>query len=436
MVLYVRFVAIRHGLISRAVPGMFLELMIPNFLGGRSVSRLQSRPVSSRGKASEGAGIRQRPATVTVGRRCARGRAHSGVGWFSASLRLGALAVGFLCWLTFAGGEAEAYRVCVSNEKSGDITVIDGADQKVIATIPVGKRPRGVHASPDGKTLYVALSGTPISGPPQLDAHGNPILHKGDDDDDDDAKKADKSADGIGVVDLVERKFVRKIPAGSDPEQFALSADGRRLYISNEDVATATVLNIEAGKREHIIPVHREPEGVRTSPDGKFFYVTCESDGEIFAVGTDPYGVISHFNVGGRPRSADFLPDGSRAFIPSESAGQLHVIDSIHHQVLKTISLPKGSRPMCVQVAPDGKKVYVSTGRAGTVCVLDAATGEVRNTIKVGARPWGIAISPDGRYLYCANGPSDDVSVVDLNREQEVARIKAGGSPWGVAIVP
>jgi hypothetical protein len=45
-------------------------------------------------------------------------------------------------------------------------------------------------ASPDGKTIYVALSGTPISGPPQLDANGNPILHKGGDDDDDDDDKA------------------------------------------------------------------------------------------------------------------------------------------------------------------------------------------------------------------------------------------------------
>src|SRR5262245_16173535 len=94
------------------------------------------------------------------------------------------------------------YQICVSNEKSGDITIIDGANWNVLATIPVGKRPRGIVASPDGKIVYVALSGTPISGPPTLDANGNPILRKGKDDDDDDDKKADKSADGIAMVDL------------------------------------------------------------------------------------------------------------------------------------------------------------------------------------------------------------------------------------------
>ena len=282
---------------------------------------------------------------------------------------LGALLV---IGLPLARVPAAGYQICVSNEKSGDITVIDGASGKVVASIPVGKRPRGITASPDGRTIYVALSGTPISGPPQLDAHGNPILHKGkDDDDDDDAKKSDKSADGIAVVDLEAKKFVRKIHSGSDPEQFALSKDGTRLYVSNEDVGTASVLNIATGKVEQIIPVHKEPEGVGITPDGKLFYVTCETDGEIFAVNANNYDVVSHFNVGGRPRSVDFLPDGSHAFIPSESAGEMHLIDVANQKVLKTVHLPPGCRPMCVKVSPDGGKVYASTGRAGSVCVLD-----------------------------------------------------------------
>ena len=328
------------------------------------------------------------------------------------------------------------FQICVSNEKSGDITLIDGASRKVVATIPVGKRPRGIVASPDGKIAYVALSGTPISGPPPLDAQGNPILRKAQDDDDDDDKKADKSADGIAVVDLASKSLLRKIHAGSDPEQFALSKDGSRLFVSNEDVGTASVLNIGTGKVEQIIPVHREPEGVCLSPDGSFFYVTCETDGEIFAVGTERYNVIAHFNVGGRPRSVAFLPDGTRAFIPSESAGEVHLIDTAKHAVLKTIKLPKGARPMCIKVAPDGRKVYASTGRGGTICVLDSATLEVLKMIQVGPRPWGIAISTDGKFLYSANGPSDDISIVDLAGEKEVGRVKAGQSPWGVVILP
>ncbi len=61
---------------------------------------------------------------------------------------------------------AAGFQVYVTNERSGDVTVIDGTSFKVVETIPVGKRPRGIHASPDGKTVYVALSGTPIEARP------------------------------------------------------------------------------------------------------------------------------------------------------------------------------------------------------------------------------------------------------------------------------
>jgi YVTN family beta-propeller protein len=339
-----------------------------------------------------------------------------------------------LCPLT--GHAGQNYQVYVSNEKSGDVTVINGSDNQVLATIPVGKRPRGIHASPDGKRVYVALSGTPIAAPPQLDAKGNPIFQKAKDDDDDEGAKADKSADAIGIVDVAQQKLTGKISAGSDPEEFSLSKDGAKLYVSNEDVKTASVIDIATGKVEHIVAVGQEPEGVATTPDGKRFYVTCEAGGDVYVIETAGYTTVGHLKVNARPRSMDFSPGAGIGFIPSESAGELNVIDTVNLKVLKTIALPPGSRPMSVKVASNGRKVYVSNGRAGTVSVLDSRTYELLNTIKVGVRPWGIALSPDGKFLYAANGPSNDVSVVDLDANKEIARVKAGASPWAVTVVP
>ena len=356
--------------------------------------------------------------------------------WTSAVGALALLAAATLPAPARAAGAA--YQIFVSNERSGDVTIIDGADFKVVGTIPVGKRPRGIHVSPDGKTVYVALSGTPIEGPPALDAQGNPILKKNSkaDDDDDDDSKADKSADGIGVVDVAQRKLTGKIPAGSDPEEFALSKDGTRIYVSNEDIKTATVINIASRKVEHLIPVGREPEGVGVTPDGKQFYVTCETGGEVFVIDTSSYKVVGHFTVPVRPRSVAFLSNAAIGFIPSESKGQLNIIDTATPKVLKSIDLPAGSRPMRVRVSPDNSRVYVSDGRAGTVTVLDSQTYAVQATVKVGTRPWGIVLSPDGKYLFSSNGPSNDVSVVDLATNKEITRIKAGESPWGLTIVP
>ena len=351
---------------------------------------------------------------------------------------LGGLPLLLASWMALlpcVSGAGTSYQIFVSNEKSDNVTVINGADFTVTATLPVGKRPRGVQTSPDGKTVYVALSGTPVKAPPQLDAKGNPIFASGKkDDDDDDDVAADKAADGIGVIDVAGLKFTTKLNAGSDPEEFALSRDGKRIYISNEDVKTASVINIAANKVEAIIPIGQEPEGVATTPDGKQFYVTCEASGEIFIIDSTTYKVVSHFKINGRPRSADFLRDAAIGFVPSESAGELNIIDTAAMKVLQTLPLPAGSRPMRVRVSADGKKLYVSEGRAGTISVIDTHTYALTNTIKVGARPWGTALSPDGKYLFSANGPSNDVSVVDLSTEKEIAKIKVGSSPWGVTV--
>src|SRR3954452_188863 len=108
------------------------------------------------------------------------------------------LLLGLGWWVSGSSAKGQGpYWLAVSNERSGDVTLIDGSSRQVVATIPVGKRPRGIHASPDGRSLYVALSGSPITGPPALDAQGRPIRKEDEDED-----NADHSADGIGVIDV------------------------------------------------------------------------------------------------------------------------------------------------------------------------------------------------------------------------------------------
>src|SRR4051812_22784877 len=76
--------------------------------------------------------------------------------------------------------DREDYLVCVSNEHAGTVSFIGGQNHQMLNTLAVGKRPRGIHASAADQQLYVALSGSPIKGPPKLDAQGNPIFEEED----------------------------------------------------------------------------------------------------------------------------------------------------------------------------------------------------------------------------------------------------------------
>jgi YVTN family beta-propeller protein len=316
--------------------------------------------------------------------------------------------------------ELPNYLVFVSNERSGDVTVIDGNNDEVVATFTVGKRPRGIHAMPDGKRLFVTLSGSPRMAP-GLDENRAP---------------ADKRADGLGVIDPAARKLIDHWHIGSDPEQFAISRDGKFAFIANEDDASASIVDLDSGQSRGKIKVSEEPEGVGVNPSNGEVYVTCEEKGEVFVIDPDQQRVTAKIDTGGRPRSVAFSPDGSGAYVACENGGYIAVIDARSHKLLSRIQMPTGSLPMGTAVSHDGKDLYVSTGRGNAIAIIDTQKNEVATTIPVGNRVWGIALDPSGTKLYTANGASNDVSVVDLKSSKELRRIRVGDGPWGIAIVP
>lgn len=315
-----------------------------------------------------------------------------------------------------------AYRVLVTNERAGTLSVIDGANRTVVATVSLGKRPRGLKTSPDGKFLYVALSGSPIAGPGVDESKLPP---------------PDKGADGIGVLDLSTLKLVKVLRGVSDPEQLAVSADGKRLYVASEDTGQGIVLDAADGHVLAKLPVGGEPEGVTLSPNGRHVYMTSEEEHHVAVIDTAANRVVATLEVGQRPRFTEFSDDGALAFVSGENDGSITVIDARALKVLRTIRLEGAlTRPVGMVVSHDSKRLYAVTGRGRNLLELDIATGKVLRTVEVGPRPWGVALSPAGDVLYTANGNSNDVSVVDATTLRVLTRIAVGDGPWGAIVAP
>ncbi|MEO8309478.1 MAG: glutaminyl-peptide cyclotransferase [Pseudomonadota bacterium] len=345
---------------------------------------------------------------------------HKAPAWFAGIVLAAAFASAFS--KTTVAAQPAGFRVLVTNERGGTLTVIDGPTRKVVNTVQLGKRPRGLKLSPDGKLLYVALSGSPIAGP-GVDEKTLP--------------PADKGADGIGIVDTATLKLVKILRGVSDPEQLAVSADGKRLYVASEDTGRAIVLDAVTGKTIASLAVGGEPEGVTLSPNGKFVYVSSEEDHQVSVIDAAANKVVATFNAGDRPRFTEFSDDGSMAYVSGENDGSITVVDARTHKAMRTIKL-KGdlTRPVGMAISHDGKKLYTVTGRGKNLLAVDIASGNVLNSVEVGNRPWGVGISPDGKSLFTANGSSNDVTVVDAATMMVAAKIPVGDSPWGLIILP
>lgn len=321
-------------------------------------------------------------------------------------------------------GPAQAARLYVSNEDGHSVTVLNPDTAAVIATIPVGKRPRGMKLASDGSRLFVAVSGLPKCPPSVPDEECAKL-------------ERDLEADGIAVVDVATHKVLQVLHAGSDPEQFALSRDGNRLFVANEDAATMSIVDVRSGAVVGRVPVGREPEGVGVSPDGRWILVTNESENSVSVIDANTLNIVKSAVVGKRPRDVAFTPDGHTAYVSGEfDASVYRMAIPQGTPVERVLQLRKEARPMALVLDSGRGRLYVSTGRGGTVAVIDSKSHKLLAEVPVGTRPWGIALSQDGRWLYSANGPSDDVSVVDTQTLRAIRRIPVGRSPWGVVVGP
>lgn len=311
--------------------------------------------------------------------------------------------------------------VYVSDERGNQVLVIDSATGTTTRTIKAGARPRGIHLSPDGKTLYVAVSGSPIGGPGVDESKLPP---------------ADHTKDGIAVVDTSDGTVRRVLHAGSDPETFTLTPDGKTLLVSNENASLVSIVDSRGLRAARSIKVGDEPEGVAITRDGKLLYVACEGSDAVMVFDMGNLKQVASVPLAGRPRTLLASSDGRVIYVAVETGGKLAVIEAATGRLIRTVDLARGDarvRPMGLAEAPGGNSLFVSTGRAGTVIEVDASAGTAKRTITdVGARPWGIALMAGGRMLVTANGPSGDISLIDRASGKVRARFKAGVGPWGV----
>jgi len=101
--------------------------------------------------------------------------------------------------------------IYVANSESNNVSVIDTATNKVIATVPVGSRPRGVAVTPDGTKVYVANS----------------------------------KSNNVSVIDTVTNTVTSRVNVGSRPKGVAVTPDGKKVYVANHKSKNISVIDTE-----------------------------------------------------------------------------------------------------------------------------------------------------------------------------------------------
>ena len=254
-----------------------------------------------------------------------------------------------------------------------------------------------------------------------------------------------------------------------------VTADDKFLFVSDENAATITVINLQKARNEGFkesaivgkIPVGEAPIALTFSPDGKLLYTTselapkewnwpaeCKPEGQdpatakieypagaiivvdVAKAEADPaHSVIAKVPAGCSPVRMAISPNGDTVYITARNSNAVLafnaaklVSDSNNALIGK---VPVGSAPVPIAVADNGTKILAGNSNrfaAGEndkqhVTVIDASkvsSGEaaVMGSLPAQGFPREFGYSPDGRTLFLANYSSNSLEIIDVARMQ------------------
>ncbi len=225
-------------------------------------------------------------------------------------------------------------RLLVSNFRMHKVQEIDTETLETVRSWPVGKNPKTIAVSADGKRAYVS----------------------------------NWTSDNITALDLVSGKVVGSVYTGNQPRGIAVSPDGRTLYVSN--CAGGSLVRVDAEKLEitgTLTFSKRKPTGPRhvaLSPDGQRIYVTIQKLASLFVVDAGAMKVVGKARTGAGPKTVDITPDGRFGFTANFSMSSVTAVN-LATMESRTFPQPALKRACGLDISPDGSKLYVTGWKAG-----------------------------------------------------------------------
>lgn len=319
----------------------------------------------------------------------------------------------------------------------------------VLATVRVGKAPRGVAVNPLTNKIYVAVDGsitvmdgttnatkdipdatTGTSASPFAVAV-NPVTNR--------VYAANLFQDTVTVIDGSTDEVIATVPTGRSPTALAVNPTTNRIYVANDDGNSITVIVGSANKDVATIPVGPNPDSVAVNPITNKIYVANENfvgggPGNVMVIDGRTNKAVATLNKGPMPFGIAVNPKTNKVYVVGSYLGASGAITVIDGTTGSTSKIPLPSLGLlttasAVAVNQVSNKIYAASDNYDTVFVLDGSTGDVVATIDAGPTPHAVAVDPVTDKIYVANYDSNTVTVIDGTPAQKAAPTMSAHSP-------
>lgn len=298
---------------------------------------------------------------------------------------------------------AFAFEAFITNERSGDLLSIN-QQGKLNYVQPICNRPRGMVKGLENHQLFIACS--------------------------DDNK--------IIALNTQTRTVGRSFDHVFGAMTLAIHRPSKRLFVTNEGAAQATVIDLNTGNTLAELPTGLEPDGIAVTDDGSQIFVASENAGLVHVFDGITYKQTNALVTHLRPRRLALL--GNRLWVSSEMGSRVEVFSTDDlTKIDDVVFSPKGFRseqmtPVDIIFDKTGTLAFVALGAANHVAFVNVESLEIEKYILVGRRAWGLGVSPDNKSLIVLNGLSDDFTIIDIKSRRPIVTKQAGLIPHAIVV--
>jgi YVTN family beta-propeller protein len=284
----------------------------------------------------------------------------------------------------------------VLNSDDDTISVIDSGNYRETARLHIGRGPHHLIATPDARTLVIAMSGSnelvlidrttgleqqriAASDPYQIafSPGGKWFV------------AASLRLDRIDIYDAQTYQLIHRLPAASMPSHIAFSGDGNTVFVTLQGTSSLVSIDLASGKPNWTVRIGPQPAGITTRPGGTLLVGIMGAD---YIAEIDPQNgnVIRQIHTGAGAHNFLATPDGRMLYVSNRVADTISVLDPATLNITATFQAPGGPDDMAL--SPDGHELWVTGRWHAWVDVIELASGALRTSIPVGRSPHGIFV--------------------------------------------
>lgn len=211
------------------------------------------------------------------------------------------------------------------------------ATKKIDGVVQVGKTPKYVATTPDGKKLLVA----------------------------------NWCSYDLSIVDVASMREVSTVRLGPHPRGIAVTKDSQTAYVAVMGSAGIAKVDLNSLNVSWIRGVGSAPRHVVLSPDESRLYASVNGTGRVIAINTKTRKVIKRVSTGQQPRSLAISPDGTALYVVNYASGTMSKVRASDLKVLQTVKT--AMHPIGITYDTTTDSVWVSCYRGVVYVMADRA---------------------------------------------------------------